>query len=573
VAEALDKWETVTVEFPMMTPDGERWLSAAYSPLSSDSVVTVVRDITDFVGAQREVERQRDELQQEVKEREAAQDELRALFAAMTDTVVVIDKEGRYLRVPVTNAPDYLLAQQDLPGKTMWEVMPEGQANGLIQPLRRAIESQQTQTIEYPLEIGEQTLWFSAAISPISTEAVLVVAHDITERITAQKELERRVEERTRELNTVLEVSHNVVATLDLNTLLQVIMEQTEKVCEYSRASVYLYDQGYMTLLASRVPGGNLTTMPPSFRLSVAALGEVWQEIVGSGPAIVDDVRGDTPTAVGLRNAVGSAFENATQGIHSWMGVPLLLKDRIVGLLALTHVEQGFFIPHHYELVQAIANQAAVAIENAKLYESAQQLAAIEERQKLARELHDSVSQALYGIALGARTARTQLDREPAKAIEPVEYVLQLAEAGLAEMRALIFELRPESLEIEGLVAALEKQVAATSARYGIKVSRELDSEPELSLLNKEVFYRVAQEALHNVVKHARASEATIRLKNDGDVTLEVSDNGVGFDSSQSFPGHIGLVSMSERAANIGATIAVESRPGAGTTVRLTLPR
>src|SRR5690606_10074251 len=101
--------------------------------------------------------------------------------------------------------------------------------------------------------------------------------------------------------------------------------------------------------------------------LSIDRLGPTWQAIIGHGPAIIEDVRDETPVATGLREAVGDAFENATLGIHSWMGVPLMLQDRIVGLLALTHVEKAYFTDHHYELVQAIANQAAVAIENAKL--------------------------------------------------------------------------------------------------------------------------------------------------------------------------------------------------------------
>jgi signal transduction histidine kinase len=313
--------------------------------------------------------------------------------------------------------------------------------------------------------------------------------------------------------------------------------------------------------------------MPSTFRLQTDFQGPLWENILSPNPTIIEDIHGTSELAKNLHDTVGTATDSAMQGVHSWMGVPLLLKDRCVGLIALTHIDADFFTSHHYSLVQAIANQAAVAIENARLYESAQQLAAVEERQKLARELHDSVSQALYGIALGAKTARTQLDRDPIRAVEPVDYVLQLAEAGLAEMRALIFELRPESLEIEGLVAAIEKQVAATTARYGIKVSGEFESEPDLSLGDKEVFYRVAQEALHNVVKHARATEATIRLHNNGGVVLEVSDNGIGFNSGDSFPGHMGLISMSERAANIGARINVESQPGKGTTIRLTLPR
>jgi signal transduction histidine kinase len=249
----------------------------------------------------------------------------------------------------------------------------------------------------------------------------------------------------------------------------------------------------------------------------------------------------------------------------------LIAQGRVLGVLNFWSVTPGTFGEQHAELAMAVANQTAVAIENARLYQEASAMAAVEERQRLARELHDSVSQALYGIALGARTARTLLDTDPSRAIEPMDYVLQLAEAGLAEMRALIFELRPESLEAEGLVAALEKQIAATRARYGIEVEASLCDEPTLSLAEKEVFYRVAQESLHNIVKHAHASRVEVLLSDAGGTAhLEVRDNGAGFDATQSFPGHMGLVSINERAASIGARVSVESTPAVGTVVRLT---
>jgi signal transduction histidine kinase len=132
--------------------------------------------------------------------------------------------------------------------------------------------------------------------------------------------------------------------------------------------------------------------------------------------------------------------------------------------------------------LRAIADQAAVAVENARLFSETRGKAALEERQRLARELHDSVSQALYGIALGSKTAREEFDDNPAEVPELLDYVLSLAEAGMAEMRALIFELRPESLQTEGVVAALEKQAAALEARHGITVDTDLCDEPATSL-------------------------------------------------------------------------------------------
>jgi signal transduction histidine kinase len=259
--------------------------------------------------------------------------------------------------------------------------------------------------------------------------------------------------------------------------------------------------------------------------------------------------------------------------IRSWMAVPLSHKEQIIGMLTLSSSEPNYYTPRHASLALAIANQAAVALANARLYEQAQELAALEERQRLARELHDSVSQALYGITLGTHTARTLLQRDPSKVAEPLDYVLSQAEAALTEMRALIFELRPESLETEGLVAAINRQAAALHARHEIVVSTELCDEPDLSLKTKEELYRVAQEALHNTVKHARAKKVNVCMRRDIDgLLLDVCDDGVGFDTARSFPGHIGLHSMRERIARIGGTLQIESTPGQGTCIRAQLP-
>ncbi len=207
------------------------------------------------------------------------------------------------------------------------------------------------------------------------------------------------------------------------------------------------------------------------------------------------------------------------------------------------------------------------------LSEQAQELAALQERQRLARELHDSVSQALYGISLGAHTAREALESDPGEAIAPLEYVTALAEACMAEMRALIFELRPESLATEGVIAALTKQTAILRTRYKLSVDAQLGEEPALSLERKQALYRIAQEALHNIVKHACARTVLLRLsRQDGELILEVCDDGKGFDPTGPFPGHLGLHSMQERAAHLGATCSIESALAQGTCLRVRIP-
>ncbi|HEX7734141.1 MAG TPA: sensor histidine kinase [Ktedonobacteraceae bacterium] len=208
------------------------------------------------------------------------------------------------------------------------------------------------------------------------------------------------------------------------------------------------------------------------------------------------------------------------------------------------------------------------------LYEQAQELAALQERQHLARELHDSVSQVLYSMSLGAHTVLDALEsKELEQARISAHYVISLVEAGLTEMRALIFELRPESLETEGLVAAFNRQVAVLRTRHKLAVQFDLEKEPDLPLEKKEALYRIAQEALHNIVKHARASTVVLQLiAQQDEIVLEIRDNGRGFDPTELFLGHLGLHSMRERATKVGGTLIIKSTPGKETMIRACIP-
>jgi signal transduction histidine kinase len=383
--------------------------------------------------------------------------------------------------------------------------------------------------------------------------------------------LEQRVHERTRELSTLLEVSHNVASTIELKPLLDLILDQLKVVVEYTGSAIAIVEDEAVVFVGTRGPQSEEQVVQPRFPLT--RMGPIWEKLCSGEPVIIDDVRNDTALAQAYREAVGELLETTFPYVRSWVAVPLKLREHVIGILSASHAQPDYYTSHHADLALAIANQAAVAIENARLYEQAQELAALEERQKLARELHDSVSQALYGIALGVHTARTLLDRDPGLVTEPLEYVLSLAKAGLAEMRALIFELRPESLETEGLVSALSKQAAAVQARHDVPVETELCEEPDLPLKVKQELYRVAQEALHNTIKHAGASQVHVRLGRTAEaITLEIRDNGSGFDSASSFPGHLGLLSMQERVKHLAGVLLIESTAGQGTTIRARVP-
>jgi signal transduction histidine kinase len=388
--------------------------------------------------------------------------------------------------------------------------------------------------------------------------------------VQAYQLLEQRVEERTREIKTLLDITRNVASTLELQPLLNLILEQLKGVVDYQNAGLYTIDgdtfisEGYRgplqqeAVLHRRIPFSLLPLHTKAVRDQV--------------PFIIDDLHTMDPHSE-FGEGAALILKQSRDKTCAWLGVPLIVKDRVIGMLSMSSEQPGYYSERHADLAMAIATQAAVALENAKLYERAQEVATLEERQRLARELHDSVSQALYSIGLAANAARLLIDRDPPQAAAPLDYLIALAEAGMTEMRALIFELRPDSLEQEGLIAALEKQAAALSARHRIAVISELGAEPALPLEVKEALYRIGQEALHNVVKHARAKQVEIRLAvNPEKVILRVADDGKGFHVDGAFPGHLGLRSMRERAARLDGALEIISTPGQGTCVCATIP-
>jgi signal transduction histidine kinase len=241
-------------------------------------------------------------------------------------------------------------------------------------------------------------------------------------------------------------------------------------------------------------------------------------------------------------------------------------------VLRLDHEQQGYFTEQHAQLVMAIANQTAVAIENARLYQQAQQLAAMEERQRLARELHDSVAQTFYSISLSVSTLRETRGVEDPLSAAITQRILSLCDAGLAEIRGVVFALRPETIEREGLVRGLQLQIAALQAREDIAIEATLCEEPSIPLEVKEALYRVAQEALRNVMRHSSAKHATVRLANNEDrLELEIADDGVGFEVGAAYPG-LGLRSMRERIERLHGDLDIISEAGHGTRVLARLP-
>ena len=263
--------------------------------------------------------------------------------------------------------------------------------------------------------------------------------------------------------------------------------------------------------------------------------------------------------------------------MRSFLGVPIVARDQVIGAFYLTQkLDAVTFDEGDRELIELLAAHAAIAITNAQLYERSRELSILSERNRLALELHDAVSQKLFSLSLSADSATTLLERDPEAARAQLARVRELTREALAELRSLILGLRPSDLDHDGLEGALRKEVEMLRRVHGVDVQLVADGvagerDPgDLDVL------RIANEAIHNAVRHGAARRVTVRLVGAGQhLTLEVVDDGVGFD-----PGdpelrsrHLGLTSMEERARELGGRLELSSAPGAGTTVRLEVRR
>jgi signal transduction histidine kinase len=263
--------------------------------------------------------------------------------------------------------------------------------------------------------------------------------------------------------------------------------------------------------------------------------------------------------------------------MRSFLGVPIISAEGIIGAFYLTEKrDSAAFGAEDQALIELLASHAAIAITNARLYEHSRELSILSERNRLALELHDVVSQKLFSLMLTAEAAGAQIDSDPAAARVQIERLRALAREALEELRSLILGLRPPELERDGLQGVLRKELEMLARVHDVEIDLEVDGgrAPANGAAGEREFavLRIAHEALHNAVRHARAKHVKVRLSERGDrLRIEVSDDGVGFDPDRAEvrSRHLGLTSMEERARELGGRLEIRSSPGAGTTVSL----
>jgi signal transduction histidine kinase len=269
-------------------------------------------------------------------------------------------------------------------------------------------------------------------------------------------------------------------------------------------------------------------------------------------------------------------WPRAHPDMRSFLGVPIVSRGGVIGALYLTDKEGADeFSAADEKLIVLLAAHAAIAIENARLHERSRELSIVEERNRLARELHDAVTQQLFGVVLAAQSAGELLARGDATAGEELGRVQALARGAMDELRSVVFELRPASLEAEGLEQVLRKHVEVLRRVSGRAIELRIAAPPPLRAEAAGQVFRIAQEALQNALRHAESERIEVRLEDGGGrLLLTVADDGRGFDPDAPVlrGRRLGLTSMEERATELGGRLSVVSRPGEGTTVRLELP-
>lgn len=523
VNRAIQKGETTTgLEGLLHHEDGSQvFVLIAASPVRDEtgrvtSAVEIIQDITDLK-----------RMEQALRESE---ERYRTLFDNFSEPTTVWNKNGELVMQNLISARNLGGKREDYIGKSIYSIFGET-GKIYLERMKRVIETGTAENREdvVMLPSGEHYFWTSMQRiqNPAGQYAVQIISYDTTDRKRAEEAL-RASEEK------FAKVFHHspdavVIVRVADGTILEV-NEAFSKMFGFTRLDVV--GKSWM-------------------HISLVEMSEEQQKVI--------EIYQEKGTVADQElNFTAKEGQSITALVSL---IPITVGGELC-VLAIAH-----------DITLRKQSEKALRQAQAALAQGIQERAAIEERQRLARELHDSVSQVLYGISLGANTALTLFESDRSKVLEALDYILSQARAGLTEMRALIFELRPESLEMEGLVAALNKQTAALRARLGIEVVVDMCDEPEVPFSIKEVVYRITQEALHNAIKHARPNYLEVILQKDNhNLIVEICDDGVGFDPTAAYPGHLGLRSMRERAEKAGGVLEISSAPEQGTRIKASLP-
>ena len=439
------------------------------------------------------------------------------------------------------------------PGVCYFDHLPH--TEDTIKPLfDRALAGETVWENNVRLESGGIVTFWDVVLAPLVEKGeavgILTVSLDVTERVKLRQNLEERVAARTQELQMLLDVAATANSSLKLEEMLTKTLDLLVDLVQASRAGVGLMDE---------------------------ASGQ-WQSVIlrpeqNVAPA---DMEKMLQAGLGVIQSGETLYiaPDATAGfLEPGALLPLQIQERKLGLLAIIGAPGSTFTPEQLDLFKSIAGQLSIAIEHAYLIEKTEDMAIAAERNRLARELHDAVTQTLFSASLIADVLPRIWERDPDQGRARLEELRELTRGALAEMRTLLLELRPATLTETSLAELLRQLVQAFGGRSRLPIELIVAGERPLPPEIQVALYRIVQEALNNITKHAGASRATITLQVDiNDVTLAIQDNGRGFDVADKPVQSLGLSIMQERAQKIGADLTIESQIGEGTTIIVHCP-
>lgn len=513
----------------------------------------------------RELEARIQERTEELERANTALQESEQRFrVALVDTPVIVFNQDLELRYTwIYNPQNY--AEQPIVGKTDAELFSTEDAMRLSALKKRVIAAGLLTREEVSMTVGARTNFYDMTLEPLYDSDGVVVgltcaATDITDRIQIEDQLRRMLAES----EGIQRIAKGLLQKTGLDEVLEIVCTEAMHLTGAGGSAVLLLDQEGWLRLTHRVgsPVYTLDRLPVEGSFAGRAVqteSPVWINKAGNHSMDATDSGKNFPWTPGLR---------------SMLSVPLKVDQQVIGVLNILD-KQADITQEDIRIISLFADQASIIIEHVRLQHQAEQVAVLEERQHLARELHDSVTQALYSVTLYADAARMAFSAKQWKALDRnLQEVRKMAREAMYDMRLLVFELRPFLLEKEGLASALRARLAAVEGRAGLKTEVFVEGERRLPIEIEEGLYRIAQEGLNNVVKHAKATEVRIHIQYREDtIRLEMVDDGVGFDTRiANGNGGLGLTGIQERVKQLGGSLEIASTIGNGTHLTVSIP-
>jgi PAS domain S-box-containing protein len=563
---------TYEQDLRIIRPDGqERWISSRgnviYEEVSGESqavrMVGIVIDITQQKQAEKELEESRIQYQQ--------------LIETMNEGLGIVDKNlfFTYANPRLTEMLGY--GQDEIIGKHLQTFFNQENFNIVIDQFeKRKKGGEQSYTVTWQCKDGSElhTLVAPAAVFDEKKELhrSIAVVSDISEQVKANQLLDQRMMERTQEITSLIEISRIIAKSPHIDDQLMFIIESINKLLNFDGASILL--QKEKKLISETFQLDISEEMVKKLIQPFIQPGMIGKIFWSKDALLISNVRGQSPEAREFYNLTETIIGSVPPEMVSWLGLPIKIRNEMIGVLNINGDQVDFFTPEMIELLQAFANQIAIIFENNRLYRKAQSAAAANERNRLARELHDSVAQSLYSVRLYTEAVRSALKVGNLSKVEKnLDQMARITRDGMSDLRLLIFELRPPILEELGLLRAIKERLNMVENRVGLDTKFIVTGEPNLTKAKEIQLYWVVYEALSNVLKHAKAKHVTLNFEFDeGRSTVFIQDDGVGFNPLKLK--HLqggGIVNMMDRVESIGGQIKVDPKIGEGTTIRIIL--